>query len=50
MDQELLENFRRDYPSTGRWILEDSKIKTWIDPQKYLIPILWLKGIPGAGK
>jgi hypothetical protein len=49
LDHEAAINVCREYPSSGRWLLRDSKIKTWMDPSKYLISSLWMNGMPGAG-
>ena len=50
LDQEAAASVRRDYPPTGRWILEDPKIKAWCEPSNSVVPIVWINGIPGAGK
>jgi hypothetical protein len=39
------------YPDTGRWLLNNPYFQEWIDPHFPTIPpLLWLNGIPGAGK
>jgi hypothetical protein len=50
LDQESSATVRHEYPSTGKWILHDVKIKTWMDPKNSMIPIMWMNGIPGAGR
>ncbi|OBT70089.1 hypothetical protein VE03_00429 [Pseudogymnoascus sp. 23342-1-I1] len=36
--------------SFGLWLLENTKVKAWLDPTDANANLLWLKGIPGAGK
>lgn len=35
--------------SFGLWLLENTKVKAWLDPTDANANLLWLKGIPGAG-
>jgi hypothetical protein len=49
LDQEASAAIRHDYPSTGKWVLQDVKIKSWMDPNNAMVPIMWMNGIPGAG-
>jgi hypothetical protein len=49
LDQEVSAEIRRDYPSTGRWVLENPTLKSWLDPSNALLPMVWMNGIPGAG-
>jgi serine/threonine protein kinase len=50
-NQFHLSKIRADCPGTGRWLLNNSSFKEWFDPQFPTIPpLLWLNGIPGAGK
>ena len=50
-DQYHYTKIRADYPGSGRWILDNASFKEWFDPQFPTIPpLLWLNGIPGAGK
>jgi hypothetical protein len=49
LDQEISAAIRDEYPSTGKWILQDIKIKSWMDPNNSMVPIMWMNGIPGAG-
>ena len=37
-------------PDPGRWLLNNSQFKAWLDPEFCSVPLLWLNGIPGAGK
>lgn len=50
-DQYYLSQIRAKYPGTGRWLLGNAILKEWFD-EKYALnpPLLWLSGIPGAGK
>ncbi|KAK4867343.1 hypothetical protein LT330_000853 [Penicillium expansum] len=49
--QYNLTKTRADYPGTGRWLLDNQAFKDWFDPNYPSIPpLLWLNGIPGAGK
>ena len=48
-DDDLDKFSRRRQPGTCDWILKNPRIASWIaDTNDY--PILWLKGIPGAGE
>ncbi|KAE8449591.1 hypothetical protein EG329_007921 [Mollisiaceae sp. DMI_Dod_QoI] len=49
-DQEAATRVRCENPSSGQWLLQDSKIKTWMDKNNSLVPSLWMNGMPGAGK
>ncbi|KAK8851009.1 zinc finger protein [Apiospora arundinis] len=51
VDQADLVETRAGYPRTGHWLLENKLFKEWFDPRFPTIPpLLWLTGIPGAGK
>ncbi|KAH0537608.1 hypothetical protein FGG08_005600 [Glutinoglossum americanum] len=50
MDHESVAKVRVDYPDTGRWLLKQSQVRAWCDPDSSSIQLLWLNGIPGAGK
>ncbi|KAI1736472.1 putative zinc finger protein [Xylaria scruposa] len=51
IDQDNHAKTRAQYPGTGRWLLESTFFKEWFDPRFPTIPpLLWLNGIPGAGK
>ncbi|KAJ8062489.1 hypothetical protein OCU04_009019 [Sclerotinia nivalis] len=50
LDQESAAAMRSDYPASGNWILHESRMKSWLDLRQSTIPILWMNGIPGAGK
>ncbi|KUM58863.1 hypothetical protein ACN42_g8284 [Penicillium freii] len=50
-NQYNLTQMRADNPGTGRWLLDNQAFKDWFDPNYPKIPpLLWLNGIPGAGK
>jgi hypothetical protein len=50
-EQHEFDKLRAKYPGTGEWLLEHPVFKDWFDPQFAVIPpLLWLNGIPGAGK
>lgn len=49
-EQHRLDTIRKNYPSTGRWLLRDQRFRTWYDPQSTTSTLLWLNGVPGAGK
>ncbi|KAH7308434.1 hypothetical protein B0I35DRAFT_464056 [Stachybotrys elegans] len=51
IDQDAFCNVRAEYPGTGQWLFNDVQFQEWFDPQYPAIPpLLWLNGIPGAGK
>ncbi|KAJ3579076.1 hypothetical protein NPX13_g1491 [Xylaria arbuscula] len=51
IDQDNHEKARAEYPGTGRWLLNSTVFQDWFNPQFPAIPpLLWLNGIPGAGK
>ncbi|RYP46658.1 hypothetical protein DL768_007171 [Monosporascus sp. mg162] len=50
-EQKRYSDIRQEFPGTGRWLLDNQSIKEWMDPKYPTIPpLLWLNGIPGAGK
>ncbi|KAK0669911.1 hypothetical protein QBC41DRAFT_318787 [Cercophora samala] len=50
-DQHEFSRLRSEYPGTGSWILDNPKFKEWFEtPCQLIPPVLWLNGIPGAGK
>jgi len=49
-DHENYGETRREFPSTGRWILKHEFVKDWIEADNPPSPLLWLTGMPGAGK
>ena len=50
LDHESACTARREYPGSGRWILKHSKLQNWKEADAPVSSILWLNGIPGAGK
>ncbi|KAK3936465.1 hypothetical protein QBC46DRAFT_419250, partial [Diplogelasinospora grovesii] len=50
-DQHDYANIRAECPGTGQWLLDNVTFKDWFQPLCLAIPpLLWLNGIPGAGK
>jgi hypothetical protein len=49
-DHEKYRLVRGNYPGTGDWIAETEAIKHWLDADVPSTPLLWMTGIPGAGK
>ncbi|KAK0701292.1 hypothetical protein B0H67DRAFT_558761 [Lasiosphaeris hirsuta] len=50
-DQHEYSDVRAGYPNSGHWFLNNKTFKAWFDPMCQTIPpLLWLSGIPGAGK
>jgi hypothetical protein len=41
---------RSEHPGSTDWILESEKVSSWKDTDCPPLSILWLNGIPGAGK
>ncbi|PYH69627.1 uncharacterized protein BO88DRAFT_443625 [Aspergillus vadensis CBS 113365] len=41
---------RRVCQNPGHWLLNSPELKTWSSIEDQLNPLLWLSGIPGAGK
>lgn len=50
-DQDHFSRIRSEYGDTGRWLLNNPSFQRWFD-RKFpeIPPLLWLRGIPGAGK
>ncbi|KAF5686302.1 zinc finger C2H2-type integrase DNA-binding protein [Fusarium circinatum] len=50
-DQDLFSKIRAEYPGTGRWLLDNETFKGWFNLRYARIPpLLWITGLPGAGK
>ncbi|KAH4106786.1 hypothetical protein HBI82_035170 [Parastagonospora nodorum] len=49
-DQETFFNICQQYPGTGHWLFLDNKFNSWFDSMFCSNHLLWLNGIPGAGK
>ncbi|KAL3475095.1 hypothetical protein BJX99DRAFT_259710 [Aspergillus californicus] len=43
-DQESYRLERARHPQTGKWILQDSRVRAWCDSSTPSIPMLWLTG------
>ena len=43
---------RRQYPNSGDWILENTKVTDWLfqDSNRSTASILWINGRPGTGR
>lgn len=50
IDHEAALAARIGYPSTGRWLLQERQLLTWLNPNNSLVPIIWMNGIPGVGQ
>ncbi len=50
LDQEDAKDERKAYPETGRWLLAHRAIKAWLDFDSEDKPLVWVRGIPGAGE
>jgi hypothetical protein len=49
LDQDAALSTRENYPSTGSWILQTDKIRTWRAADIPSHPKIWISGKPGAG-
>ena len=49
-DHEDIIEVCQDFPSCGEWFFKNSNYSTWRTDDVPRSPILWLRGIPGAGK
>ncbi|ETS78813.1 hypothetical protein PFICI_08666 [Pestalotiopsis fici W106-1] len=47
---ESLVSARSSNPKSGDWLLKDHRFQKWFDPLYCSTPLLWLNGLPGAGK
>ncbi|RFU25373.1 hypothetical protein B7463_g10968, partial [Scytalidium lignicola] len=47
---ETFREIRSPYAGSGNWILKHEKIQNWREMDPPVSSILWLNGIPGAGK
>ncbi|KAI0376441.1 hypothetical protein F5Y04DRAFT_210207 [Hypomontagnella monticulosa] len=48
--QDQYREIRSICADAGRWLLDNSRFQNWINPNQCLQPLLWINGIPGAGK
>lgn len=49
-DDELDKFQRRICERTGRWLERENVLKDWLDEKNVATRVLWMQGIPGAGK
>ncbi|KAI8718204.1 NACHT domain-containing protein [Fusarium sp. LHS14.1] len=49
-DHDLYRHHATVCDGTGKWLFRDQLFKDWVDHSKGTTRILWLKGIPGAGR
>lgn len=50
LDHEAFCAIRDEYKGSGDWILKHEKVQNWREADTPVSSILWLNGIPGAGK
>ena len=50
VDHEELQAKRHEFPQTTRWIFKQSTIREWLQTDDSTKCMLWICGIPGAGK
>ena len=51
MYDDELDRLRRTYcKDTGRWLQKEKTIYGWLDPADAATRLVWLQGIPGAGR
>jgi hypothetical protein len=48
-DLEHCRTLRKDYPTSGQWLLRNSRFRAWFDTSSVSGPLLWVTGKPGAG-
>lgn len=48
-DHQICCDIRKGNIGSGDWILQDSKVQNWMDPDIPISSTLWINGIPGAG-
>jgi hypothetical protein len=49
-DHVRFQKTRSDYSRTALWILDHEYVKHWMEADIPATPLLWMHGIPGAGK
>ncbi|KAH8586783.1 C2H2 domain-containing protein [Bisporella sp. PMI_857] len=49
-DHETFREIRTPYAGSGSWILKHEKIQNWKEMDTPVSSIMWMNGIPGAGK
>ncbi|PMD12225.1 hypothetical protein NA56DRAFT_756767 [Hyaloscypha hepaticicola] len=50
VDQERGVSVRKHNPGSGRWLLGNNQVQGWFNPEFCSAPVVWINGIPGAGK
>ncbi|PMD14292.1 hypothetical protein NA56DRAFT_393481 [Hyaloscypha hepaticicola] len=50
LDHDVYTGVRESYPSTGLWVLQKTAIAAWHDNEHPSGSLVWIHGIPGAGK
>ncbi|CAI6242163.1 unnamed protein product [Periconia digitata] len=50
VDQDAHAKVRHTYPGTGQWLLANKRFMSWFDRDMSSNQLLWMTGIPGAGK
>lgn len=50
VDHESFCEVRRENTGSGNWIMQNETVVSWINDATPRYPVLWLNGIPGAGK
>lgn len=49
-EQDRCRRLRKDCPGSGRWLIQSNRFQEWYSLSNWSTPVLWLTGIPGAGK
>ena len=49
-DNELEHISERSCRNTNQWVYHEDVVRKWCSCSEDIVPILWLNGIPGAGK
>ncbi|GIZ46852.1 hypothetical protein CKM354_000996100 [Cercospora kikuchii] len=49
-DQDHRHETRTTFGATGKWLLDSAKYRAWCESEFDYAPLLWVTGIPGAGK
>lgn len=50
VDHEELQEKRREFPDTTRWIFEESCMRDWLRIEGNANSMFWICGTPGAGR
>lgn len=49
-DQETFSLIRTEFSATAQWIIKNHAVVKWMKDDVPSTPVLWMYGIPGAGK